>query len=501
MLAYKPPAHSEVSQLTKTGSRWAVTQLVLRQIMGLGFTAILARLVTPADFGLVAMGTIIVQFLNLFDTGMSWATVNEREVEDTQIRSLFWMAVFWGTALWVIMAAAGPVMASYFRSDAIEYICPALGAVLFLNSLAIQPIALTKRRIRQDHLAKIELVSLLSGGLSGVVVAFLFQNYWALIVQVVAAALVRTSCAFLFSGFNPKGPLISRSALPFLKSGGYMALCNYVNYFQLYSDNIFVGRYCGPSVMGEYSRAYYLRTVPSMYAAMSVTDVMVGSLSALSDNVCKMGNSYRKAVAAVSFIGCPLAVMLGINAEEVVKILYGPAWGGVVPVLIWLMIPAVTLPLYQTAVWLFIACRKGKEQLVMSLLITPIVVAAFYWAAHYGPVTVAKAGAALFTVPLPAISLWYAHRVAGLRLSETLRPVIPILLGCLLMAVCGIGVGSALHGRGTDWWIVMAARVIVSGSVYLTTCRILYRELPLEIVERMMKSIGLSRGSFRHERE
>jgi O-antigen/teichoic acid export membrane protein len=473
------PHPSEIGTLARSAAKWSLFLLVVRQGVAVLTTAILARFISPAEFGLVAMVTVFTAFLGLLDVGLGWSTVQAKDLNGRMVNSLFWFGLLWGLLLWAVCAGAGSLLAAFYAHEELIGICSILGAGLFVNSLAAQPAAILKRKMRQQMLSGIETVAMVGASLIAVGLAISGWGYWALVAQVMVWSVIRLATLIGFSGFRFQGPRIAWQDLSLLKFSAYMGACSWTTYFQLYLDNILVGRYCGAASLGFYTRAVYLKTLPTMYAVQSMNDVMIPALASVQRDPTRLGEIYRKALKTVAFIGCPAGAFLGVAAPEIVHVLYGPAWKAVVPLLAWLSIPATVLPIYNTAPWLFISTGKSREFFWLSLILTPVAVAAYSLAVTGGLLNIALARVALFTVPFPLATLYYAHRTTGIDFSQTYKAVTPILVSCIAAVVAAVMGGKAITLVVHSPVASLLTKAIVGGFTYLGVAKILMGQLPL----------------------
>jgi PST family polysaccharide transporter len=382
---YAAPPPEAVGRLARIGAKWTVLLLGVRQVIGLGTSAVVCRLIAPDAFGLVAMVTPVTAFLLLVaDMGMTWANVQKRDIHWDQVNLLFWIGGLTGVVAWGICIVSSPLIARFFGRSELNSICVVLGASLLLNGLSVQPLALLKRQMRQKVFSLVQTIAAVVAAGVAIAMAAADFGYWALVAQPLTFALVLLILSLQQSGYRPGVPRLSQGMHSLVRFGGYVAACNIVTFFQLYLDNIVIGRYCGAEELGYYSRAYFLRALPAMYAAIAMTDMMVPALVALRADRQRLGAAYRKALRTIAFVGCPLGVLLGVGAPEIVRLIYGPAWGPVAPLLAWLALPAIALPIYHTMSWLFLAAGKARPMFIQSVLVTPVVVLGFFLGVRWG---------------------------------------------------------------------------------------------------------------------
>lgn len=466
--------------LARAAAKWAVILSVLRQILTIGTTMVVSRYVSPEDFGIAGMVLSFVAFLVLFDTGLTWATVQSPSLEREKIDSLFAFGVLLGVVLWITAALAGPWLAVFYAQPELSVISIVMGAAVFLNSLTTQTAALLKRQLRQKTTNIIDTVALFLSSLVAIVMAVTQGGYWAVIGQAVTLQMVRSILLIVYSGYRPSWPTRFANALPELKTGMGLALSNYICYFQLYLGGILVGRYFGGAVLGNYQKAYGVKSMPTAYATMVVTDVMVSSLAALSNDRERMGAAYHKALRLIAFVGCPAGAMLYAVAPEVIRILYGSQWGAAVPLLEWYSFAAAALPISTTTIWLFLAGGHVRLQLKMNVILSVLsIVTLLLTVQFFGTVeSVVAAESILFAGPCLLINLLFSHRAAGIDVLKTLKILVPIVFGGGLCTMIALLVGGGLYAF-LDWRVVFLLKIVAGVSSYLLFSLAFVRPLPL----------------------
>lgn len=465
--------------LARAAAKWAVILSVLRQILTIGTTMVVSRYVSPEDFGIAGMVLSFVAFLVLFDTGLTWATVQSPSLEREKVDSLFAFGVLLGVVLWIAAALAGPWLAVFYAQPELGVISIVMGATVFLNSLTTQPAALLKRQLRQKTTNIIDTVALLVSSLVAIVMAVAQGGYWAVIGQAVTLQMVRSVLLIIYSGYRPSWPTRFANALPELKTGMGLALSNYICYFQLYLGGILVGRYFGGAILGNYQKAYGVKSMPTAYATMVVTDVMVSSLAALNNDRERMGAAYHKALRLIAFVGCPAGAMLYAIAPEVIRILYGNQWGAAVPLLEWYSFAAAGLPISTTTIWLFLAGGHVRLQLKMNIILSVLAIASLVLTVQvFGTVeSVVAAESILFVGPCLLINLLFSHRAAGIDVLKTLKILAPIVFGGFLCTMIALYVGGMY--AFLDWRVVFLLKVAAGVLSYLLFSLAFIRPLPL----------------------
>jgi O-antigen/teichoic acid export membrane protein len=229
--------------------------------------------------------------------------------------------------------------------------------------------------------------------------------------------------------------------------------------------------------------------MPTQYASMVVTDVMVSSLAALKNEPEKLASLYRKALIITAIIGCPAGAFLFSGSTEVIRILYGPQWQGAEYLLQWFSLAAMALPISTSTIWLFLAAGKAREQLRMNVGLTGISLVTLLTVAAYSHEVSALvvAESILFAGPYLAINLIYSHRAVGISILPTVRSLLPIVV-----ASAGAGACAYIFGRisGLGFGQAMALKVVIFAAIYVPIVLFAVRPFPFLFGERLLNKVA-----------
>lgn len=479
------PLKNEVGARAWNAAKWVVGLLVARQLMTFGTTMITSRLVSPADFGIAGMVATFVAFMVLFDTGLVWATVQPKELYQRQVNSMFWAGSMIGLVLFGICIAAGPLLADYYRTPELVGVSGAMGLTVLFNSITTQPSALLRRSLRQKQNNLIDASALVLSSLVAMGLAFWLRNYWAIVLQAVVFQGLRLVFLLTISGFRVARPVFDRSAIPLMRKGSGFAASNYITYVQLYLPTILIGHLFGSQALGLYTKASALKAMPTAYAAIVVTDVMVSSMSVFHGDAQKVGEIYRKALGVVAFIACPAGAMLLPLAPEAIRLLYGVQWPAAVPLLQLMAFPAMLLPISTSVIWLFLSSGSARKQIIMNVWLTSLTILVF-WLVYRMLNDVREMvmiEALLASILYPAVGLVVSHRAVGISLLKTVKQVAPILLVSVVTASIVLGLFQQIT---LDWKWALVAKASVGSLVYITLAIIFIRPFPVEILGKYL---------------
>jgi O-antigen/teichoic acid export membrane protein len=469
-LLERPPTN-QIGSLARHGALWTFGLIVGRYVVSIAATAVLARILTATDYGLMGMVMTLTAFFYVFsDMGLSWATVQKRDLTRGRVDNLFWINAAAGATLWGACVLVGPLLNQFYARPELARVAVVLGAGFLLSSLTVQPLALLQRQIRLRAVSVIQMTAQAGGAAVGVSMALSGFGYWALVGQSLSVQAILLLLLFGHTGYRPGSPKAGQGTMKMVTFGGYLAAYGIVTYFARNLDNVLIGRVWGAEQLGYYSRAYFLMTLPMTLAAGSLVSVMVPSLSTLNHDRERMAQAYRKAVSAIGSLGFPLVAGLAVTAPEAVRLVYGPKWAPVVPIFLWLCIAGLSQPVYVTGMWLLLACGRTRELFLCGLAVMIVLASGFAVGVKSGAIGVAVAYAITMGLVLPLPALYFAHRVTGISFSLTMRAAAPYFLAAVTMGVFVAACGHGLTALGADWRVSLVVKVTVGVALYLGLC-------------------------------
>jgi len=394
----------------------------------MGSTVVLARLLTPQDYGLIAMVTAITGFVALFkDMGLSMATIQKAEINHLQVSTLFWINVATSIVLALILALLAPMISWFYNEPRLTWITLALAGTFIFSGLTVQHQALLRRQMRFPALAMIEIGSMGIGIATGIVLAWYGAGYWALVGLPAATALSYAVLVWVFCGWRPGLPVRRAGIFSMLAFGGHLTGCGIVNYFARNFDNILLGRFYGVGVLGLYSRAYNIMTLPINQIRNPLESVAIPALSHIQNDPVRYKKYYIKLVTLLAFIAMPLMVFLFVCADQVIGLLLGSKWSGAADIFKILCIAAFIQPVATTWGLVLVSLGQSKRYLKWGIANSILIILSFILGLPWGAIGVA-AGYTIATYVLLAPTLWYCFRRSPISITDFFsaisRPVI-----------------------------------------------------------------------------
>jgi PST family polysaccharide transporter len=362
----------------------------MKFVLNIGSTAVLARLLTPTDFGLFAMVASFTGFVALFtDIGLSRATVQQSNITQDQVSTLFWINVALGLGLAALCAASAPLVAKFYGEPQLMRITLAISATFIFAGLTSQHAALLQRQMRFGVLSFIDVIAMASGIAAAIVLALFHARYWALVVMPAMQSVVVLIGMWLASGWMPGRPRRGSGVIPMLKFGGNLTGFNVLNYLTRNFDNILIGDFLGAGSLGIYSKAYNLLLMPIRQISSPMGAVALPALCRLQHEPDQYRRYCLRAVKIIAFFGMPLVAFTFIEAGDLVLTLLGRQWTAAIPVFRWLAPAAFVGTLSVVPEWLCNSLGTTYRLFRWALVAVPVIIGGFAIGLKWGPAGVA----------------------------------------------------------------------------------------------------------------
>jgi PST family polysaccharide transporter len=394
---------------------------------------VLARLLSPDDFGLVGMVTSLVGFLTIFkDLGLSAATIQRPEITHAQVSTLFWVNAGFGLLLASLTLAAAPLVTWFYSEPRLFIVTSTLAAGFVVSGLSVQHQALLRRQMHFGTIMKIDLLALGCGTTAAVVTGWLGYGYWALVWSQLTLMLVTTVASWSACGWRPGGWHRNCDVGAMLGLGGWLAAFRMVSYWIQNIDNVLIGRFWGTQSLGYYMRAYQLLVMPLSQINLPIGEVTVPALSRMTNESQRYRDAYGKVLQMVLLLTLPVIVVTVGAADWVIEVVLGKQWIAAADIFMWLGIMAFAEPVRYTTSYLFISQGRTKEMFIAELVSSFFLVAAIAIGVVYSTKMVAICFAISSVVIRTPIVLHYVGRSGPVQTSYIYKTAIPLILASLV---------------------------------------------------------------------
>ncbi len=409
----------------------------------IGSLMILARLLSPADFGLVGMVMAFTGALTLFrDFGLSAAAVQRANVTEEQLSTLFWINLFVGVALGLLAIVCAPAIAHFYHEPRLVAVTAVLALAFFFNAAGVQHSAMLQREMRFTALAVINTVALAIGTAIAIWGAKAGYGYWALVVMTVATPFVSTIGFWLTTWWVPGLPQRRAGIRSMMHFGGTVTLNGLVVYIATNFEKVLLGRFWGVDVLGMYGRAYQLINIPTDNLNFAAGEVAFSALSRLQHDPTRLRSYFLKGYSVVVAMTVPITIACALFADDIIRVFLGPKWGGAVPIFRLLSPTILVFAIANPLGWLLSSLGMVGRGLKMSMVIAPAMIASYLIAVPYGPRAVASAYSGVMLLWVVPVIAWSVHGTV-ISFGDIVRAASRPLISCLVAAVIALVVRSA----------------------------------------------------------
>jgi PST family polysaccharide transporter len=399
----------------------SVLSEVARFAIRFGGLALLARLLVPGDFGLLAKTLAIVGFIRLLrDAGLSTATVQRHSVSLQQVSNLFWVNVVLSLGLALANGAVSPLLVWLYGDPRVLWVNLALSGVVLLSGLPIQHRALLQRRMQFGRLSAAQICSIAAGVGAALIAAWVFDlGYWSLVIQQYVVALVEMLLVIGSSRWLPSRPRKRVGTRPLLTFGKYLTGATLLTHVRNNSDDILLGVFATDAALGLYSVAFRVFRLTREFIVGPLNQVALPTLSRLQDEPERFRAYYLQGIEILAAAGMPAVAFLSASAPITIELLLGSKWLAATPIL-WLLTPAAFLGTVNLATgWVFVALGQTDRRFRLSMVGVAVNLIAIACGLRWGALGVA-AGLSIGQIVMRGPALIYCYRGTFLRVRDLL---------------------------------------------------------------------------------
>jgi len=479
-------ARSANGVLIAMGGQAASTLL---QIVNL---VVLARLLDASDFGIYALGMVLVGFAGIFSNlGLSSASIQIKELTQNTASGLFLINLALGMAVMLVCFIGAPVFVWFLGEAQVFWAVVGLAAIVPVSAASVQFEAVLARGMRWREMQVVNLGSQSIGLLIGVLGALSGFTFMALVAANGATALSRFLFAFLFSNWRPSRGVNWTECVPAIRFGLHQTGFTVCNFIHRQADVFLIGRIWGATEAGFYNRAYQLMAMPLNAVSGPLTQVFVPTLSRLQEDPSRWARAFLRATIASTLIGCAASILLVVNSVALVRLVLGGGWTGTADLFSWLSMSMIfTFPM-GAASWAFISRGRSKALFHWGLVSTALTVSAFFVAAPFGAVAVAKAYALSVTLLTP-ICFSMALYGSQLKTSDAMLEIAPLWVASVatIFALSNLSINSGSNvidiAIRSSLALIMYALIVMPFAVLRSS----YRQLGLQVLRHTSSIIN-----------
>lgn len=418
---------------TIKGLAWGAVERWATQCVDFVFTVLIARLLLPDDYGIIAMLNIFLAISRtLIDSGFEAALIRKTDRTDTDFSTVFYFNVVASIFCYVILWVLSPHIAGFYNAPLLEQITKIVSLNLVISAFA--GIHSAKLVIAIDFKTKtnVSLVHAIMSGTVGLVMAYMGYGIWALIVQSVTAAIVRTIALWIAVRWKPSLVFSWQSFKEMFSFGSKLLTAGLLNTFYNNIYSLAIGKFYSPASLGVYSKANTLANLPSTNVMGVFQNVLYPVLSSIQDDKMKLVDIHRRFLRVASFIVFPMVVGLASVADPLIRLLLTDKWAGCVPLLQIICFSAVWTPMIALNTNVLKVMGRSDYFLKAEIIKKSIGISILAATIPMGLVHVCY-GIAVVTFLSVCCDTYYTRKLIGYGLLAQLKDLFPLLLHSLIM--------------------------------------------------------------------
>lgn len=455
---------------TISGLKWSFTDSMVNQVVHFIFGIVLARLLSPSEYGIIGMGMVFVAlFERIVDGGLEQALIRKQNCTEADYNTMFYTNIVVGLFSFVVLFFSSGAIAAFFKNSELKLLVKIMALNLIINSFGMVERAMLTRNIDFKRQTKINFYSSASSGIIGIICAFSGFGYWSLAIKTLWQNFSRVVMLHYSSEWRPKLMYSVESFKELFSFGSRMLGASMLHslYQNIYS--LVIGKFYSPAQLGYYSRANQFKSYVSSTVETSTQRVTYPVLSKIIDDGDRLRASYRKLLKLVFFISSLLLSLLFINAREVILILLGEKWAPSIPYLQILCFSGIFYPI--SLVNLNILKAKGRSDLYLKIEILEKIfwIPAIVAGVLYG-MNVLVWGAVFNSIISFFMNSIYSGKLIQYSVSRQLKDVMPTLINGVIMVAIALIVGAFLKDNMilslTIKTLVAIAYFVMSGNMF-----------------------------------
>ncbi|MGY2848887.1 PST family polysaccharide transporter [Bradyrhizobium sp. USDA 4509] len=459
----------------------------------LASTIVLARLLGPHDFGLVAMMLALIGFAPLFvDLGMSEASAQRRSISRAEVSTLFWLNVLIGVVLAVVLAASGRWIARAFGEPSLAGMALALSVTFLMMALSTQHYALMRRAMQFRRIAMIDISANIIGSAASVGLALSGWSYWALIAKPIITSALTVVGAWTACRWIPGRPGLTPMVKELLRFGLGVTGFTMTDYFARSADRIAMGYFLGAGPLGYFQNAFTIYNNLLSILSEPLHNIAVSGLSKLQHSAAELKRSWEGALSLLCYFSGPAFAALAVSAHDIVIVLLGEKWSPAGPLLCILAIRGIADCIERTLGWVHVAVGRPDRWMRWGIFSAICQLVALAAGLPFGVIGVTIAyTVTMFVLFVPA--LVYAGRPVGITIGDVLRATAPQTIAALVAVAVASSIQDAFLQELPRLLRIPVASVICV-TAYLTVVIGVFRiTRPLQLAWSLLRDFGIVR--------
>lgn len=458
-----------LKEKTAKGLFWGAMNSGSTQVLNILFGIFLARLLSPADYGIIGILTIFTLIAgNLQSSGFTQALVNLKKPTDNDYNSVFWFNVLVSLTMYVVLFFCAPLIADFFHQPCLTSLSRFVFLSFFISSFGIAQNGYMMKNMMNKEITIVNFLALICSNIVGLVLAFNKMAYWSLAWQQVVFILVLNLGRYYYTGWRPNFHI---DFSPVRKMFGFSVKLLVTNIINTISNNVLTfvfGRFYPINDVGNYSQAYNWDTKANSFVANTVGQIAQPVLSSIQDDSGREIQVFRKMLRFTAFLSFPLMFGLTLVSREFILITIHEKWIASVPLLQILCISGAFMPIYT--LYQNLAISRGRSDVYMWCNLGQVIglLGLVLFCHQYGIQTMVIAYT-LFIIAWLVVWQWMIKRFTGLGFFDVFKDIVPFM-GCAALTMV---ITYFLTQSIENIYLLLGVRLLVAASIYFGIMKVL----------------------------
>lgn len=461
-------AEDSLKDRTISGVAWSGIENVVQYVVSFIVSIVLARLLSPDDYGLIGIIAIFTAICTtLINGGFTNALIRKKDVTNDDYNTVFIVNLGMSLLLYFVIFACSPLIASFFGREELVILTRVSSVSIIIGALAIvQQTRLTKR-IDFKAQTKITFIAAIGSGVVGIVMAFWGCGVWSLVAQQLSSQVLRTTFLWIYNRWSPKFEFSKNSFKELFGFGWKLMVTGLLDTLWKEFYQVVVGKFYSPATLGQYTRAKQFSQLFSSNLTNVIQRVTFPVLSEIQEDKIRMVGAYRRIIKTTMFITAVSMFSLGAVSEPLIYCLIGPKWSEAAHYLPYICITGSLYPLH--AINLNMLQVQGRSDLCLALEIVKKIIglAPLFAGAFVGIMPMLYLGIIVGIISFFLNSYW-TGKLLG---YSSWKQIIDITPSYLLATLIAISVWF-LKCLPFSYWIILPLQIIVGSAVFIIFCKI-----------------------------
>lgn len=485
-------ANSVIEQ-AKSGVRWVGIGQVGYRLLSMASSIVLARLLMPDDFGVIALARLVLGFVMLLSAWGIDASIIVEEKRPKQIANVaFWINFGIMLVLGLLVIGISPWVKKFYDTPVLQPILIWMGLGLIFQSFELVPRTILNRDLNYKYLTVINLSVEIFGQLLVILLAIFGCGVWSLVIPQILASPLRAIPYWIKTKWRPSLYIEKSDIKQVLSFGKSVLGAELVRYLNNNTDYFLIGKLLSKDKLGYYSFAFNLANWPVENIVKVINTVSLPTLAKVQSDLAEMRRLFLRMTEMVSLVTFPIfGILLGISYELLI-VVFGVKWIPAVRPLQVIVIYGIMRSLFSPAGRIFLIQKKTHYMFFINLAQFPLLVAAVWLGIQKAEIIGVAVGVTIVLSLGGLITIIVVSKMLKMKITEFIRTILPGFLCCVIFLVCGWFFKHLLFGLGLPTVLILFFYLLFAGSLYALSLRLFYPRLFTDFVRTSISIIGIT---------